>query len=73
VYESWFLALREKQTLRTRKTCWGRYLDQGEKIKQKSVENYEKLHNLCSSPNTVRVIKSKRIRWVGHAAYERKI
>jgi hypothetical protein len=28
----------------------------------------EKLHSLYSSPNMVRVIKSKRMRWVGHVA-----
>jgi hypothetical protein len=26
------------------------------------------LHNLYSSPNTVRVIKSRRMRWAGHVA-----
>ena len=26
------------------------------------------LHALCSSPNIVRVIKSRRIRWAGHVA-----
>jgi hypothetical protein len=28
----------------------------------------DELHSLYSSPNTVRVIKSKRMRWVGHVA-----
>jgi hypothetical protein len=28
----------------------------------------DKLHNLYSSPNIVRVIKSRRLRWVGHVA-----
>jgi len=28
----------------------------------------EELHDLYSSPNTVRVIKSRRMRWVGHEA-----
>jgi hypothetical protein len=28
----------------------------------------EKLHNLYSSPNIVRVIKSKRMRWAGNVA-----
>jgi hypothetical protein len=27
-----------------------------------------KLHNLYSSPNIVRVIKSRKIRWAGHVA-----
>jgi hypothetical protein len=25
----------------------------------------EKLHNLCSSPNIIRTIQSRRVRWVG--------
>jgi hypothetical protein len=28
----------------------------------------EELHNLYSSPNVIRVIKSRRMSWVGHAA-----
>jgi hypothetical protein len=28
----------------------------------------EKLHNLYSSPNIIRQIKSRRMRWVGHVA-----
>jgi len=28
----------------------------------------EELHDLYSSPNIVRVIKSRRIRWAGHVA-----
>jgi hypothetical protein len=28
----------------------------------------EELHNLYSSPSVIRMIKSRRMRWVGHAA-----
>jgi hypothetical protein len=28
----------------------------------------EELHNLFSSPNTIRMIKSRRMRWAGHVA-----
>jgi hypothetical protein len=28
----------------------------------------DELHGLYSSPNIVRVIKSRRVRWVGHVA-----
>jgi hypothetical protein len=28
----------------------------------------EELHNLYSSPNIIRLIKSRRMRWVGHVA-----
>jgi hypothetical protein len=30
--------------------------------------NNEELHNLCSSPYIIRVIKSRRVRWTGHIA-----
>jgi len=29
----------------------------------------DELHSLYSSPNMVRVIKSRRMRWVGHVAH----
>jgi hypothetical protein len=28
----------------------------------------EELHNLCSSPDIIRQVKSRRIRWAGHVA-----
>jgi hypothetical protein len=28
----------------------------------------DELHNLCSSPNIVRVIQSRRMSWAGHVA-----
>jgi hypothetical protein len=28
----------------------------------------EELHNFYSSPNTIRIIKSRRMRWAGHVA-----
>jgi hypothetical protein len=31
--------------------------------------HHEELHNLCSSLNIVRVIKSRRMRWAGHMAH----
>jgi hypothetical protein len=31
--------------------------------------NNEELHNLYSSPNTIRMIKSRRMRWAGHVAH----
>jgi hypothetical protein len=34
----------------------------------RKLHNYE-LHSLYSSPNIVRVIKSRKMRWAGHAAY----
>jgi hypothetical protein len=29
----------------------------------------EELHNLYSSPNIIRQVKSRRIRWAGHVAH----
>jgi hypothetical protein len=31
--------------------------------------NNDELHSLCSSPNIVMVIKSRRMRWAGHTAH----
>jgi hypothetical protein len=28
----------------------------------------DELHNLCCSPSTIGIIKSRRVRWAGHAA-----
>jgi hypothetical protein len=28
----------------------------------------EELHDMCSSPSTIRMIKSRKMRWAGHAA-----
>jgi len=33
----------------------------------------EKLHNLHASPNIIRVIKSKRMRWAGHVAWMKEM
>jgi hypothetical protein len=33
----------------------------------------EELHNLYTSPNAIRIIKSRRARWVGHVARMGKI
>jgi hypothetical protein len=34
---------------------------------------YEELHNLYSSPDIIRMIKSRRIRWEGHVARMREM
>jgi hypothetical protein len=36
-------------------------------LKLRKLHN-EELHNLYSSPNIIRMIKSRKIRWAGHAA-----
>jgi hypothetical protein len=38
-----------------------------EDLSRRKLHNYE-LHGLYSSPNIVRVIKSRRMRWAGHVA-----
>jgi hypothetical protein len=47
-------------------------------LKREEDGSYRKLHNdelhsLCSSPNIVRVIKSRRMRWTEHAAGKRPL
>jgi hypothetical protein len=33
----------------------------------------EELHNLCSSPDIIRQIKSRRMRWAGHVGGEESV
>ena len=40
----------------------------GEVIREWRKLHYEELNDLYSSPNIVRVIKSRRMRWAGHVA-----
>jgi hypothetical protein len=69
--ETWSLALREERRFRVfenrvlRRT-FGRKRDQVIK-KLRRLRNKE-LYALYSSPNIIRVIKSRRLRWVGHVA-----
>jgi hypothetical protein len=30
--------------------------------------HHKELHDLCSSPSIIRIIKSRRMRWAGHVA-----
>jgi len=70
-YETWLHTLREERTLRVfeNKVLWrifGLKRDEGR-------GEWRKLHNeehndLYSSPNIVRVIKSRRMRWAGHVS-----
>jgi len=46
----------------------------GPKKEEEVVEGWrrlhnEELHNLYASPNIIRVILSRKMRWVGHVAY----
>jgi hypothetical protein len=69
--ETWSLALREEHRLRVfenrvLRRIFGPQRDEvtGEWRKLHS----EELHNLYSSPDIVRQVKSRRMRWVGHVA-----
>jgi hypothetical protein len=69
--ETWSLTVREKHKLRMfenrmlRRT-FGPKRD-GVTGGWRKLHN-EELHNLYSSPSTIRIIKSRRMRWAGHVA-----
>jgi hypothetical protein len=64
--ETWSLKLREKRRLRVLRRIFGPKRDEvtGEWRKLRN----EEPNNLYSSLNILRVIKSRRMRWVGHVA-----
>jgi hypothetical protein len=67
--ESWPLTLREEHRLRVYENRVLRIFGP----KRKEDGSWRKLHNdelhsLYSSPNIVRMIKSRRLRWAGHVA-----
>jgi hypothetical protein len=70
-YETWSLTLREEHRLkvfenRVLKRIFGPKRDEvmGDRRKLHNGE----LHNLYSSPDIIRQIKSRRMRWAGHVA-----
>ena len=75
VYETWSLTWREERRQRVfEKRVLRRIF--GPK-KDEVTGEWRKVHNeelsdLYSSPNIVRVIKSKRVRWAGHVARVRE-
>jgi hypothetical protein len=70
-YEGWSLTLREERGLRVfvnmvLKRIFGPEMDE-------VTMEWRRLHNkelcdLCSSPNFIRVMKYRRMRWAGHVA-----
>ena len=70
-YEAWSLTLREERKLRVFENVVLRRIfgPRRDKVtgEWKRLHN-EELNDLYSSPNIVRVIKSRRMRWAGHVA-----
>jgi hypothetical protein len=61
--ETWSLTVRDERVLRR---IFGPKKD-GVTGEWRKLHNDE-LHNLYSSPSIIRIIKSRRMRWVGHVA-----
>jgi len=70
-FETWSLTFREERKLRVFENMVLRRIfgPRRDKVtgEWKRLHN-EELNDLYSSPNIVRVIKSRRARWVGHVA-----
>jgi hypothetical protein len=69
--ETWSLSLREERRLRVFENRVLRRIFEPKRLE--ITGEWRKLHNeglndLCSLPNIVRVIKSRRLRWAGHVA-----
>jgi len=69
--ETWSLTLREERKLKVFENIVLRRIfgPRGDEVtgEWKKLHN-EELNNLYSSPNIVRVIESRRMRWAGHVA-----
>jgi hypothetical protein len=63
--ETWSLTLREEHRLRVFEN---RVLGRDEVTGDWRKLHNEELHNLYSSSNVIRMIKSRRMRWAGHVA-----
>jgi hypothetical protein len=71
VHENWSVTLREEHRLRVfenrvLRTIFGPKRD--EVIGGWRKFHNEKLHNFYSLPNTIRILKSRRMRWMMYAA-----
>jgi hypothetical protein len=68
--ETWSLTLREEHRLRVFENRMLSRIFEPKKEKDGSWRklHHDDLHDLYSSPNIVRVIKCRRMRWAGHVA-----
>jgi hypothetical protein len=68
--ETWSLILREKCKIRVFENRVLREISRPKRdgVTGKWRKLHEEIHDLYPSPNSVRVIKSKRMRWAGHVA-----
>jgi hypothetical protein len=74
--ETWYLTLREEQRLRVFVNRVLRRIfgpKKGELTGQRRKFHGKELHILYSSPNIIRQIKSRRMRWAGHLAHMRDV
>jgi hypothetical protein len=69
--ETWSLTLREENRLRVfeNRVLWRIFGPNGDEVTgdRRKLHN-EELHILYSSPNIIRQIKSRRMRWAGHVS-----
>jgi hypothetical protein len=71
-FETWWITLREKRRLRVienraLKRIFGP--KRGKVKRERRQLHNEELNDLYSSPNIIRVMKSRRMRWAGHVAH----
>jgi hypothetical protein len=66
--ETWSLTLREEHRLRVFENSVLRMFGPKREEDGSWRKLHNELHSLCCSPNIVRVIKSRRMRWTGHVA-----
>ena len=68
--EKWYLTLRKESRLRAfeNRILWRIFGPKSDENGEWRSRHNEELHSLYRSPNIVRVIKSRRLRWAGHVA-----
>jgi hypothetical protein len=71
--ETWSLTLKGEHRLgvfesRVLRRIFGPNIDEGEMTGEWRKLHDEDLHDLYSSPSIIRIIKARRVRWVGHVA-----